>query len=62
MAILRGYQIKGALHLKHVPKVKTTITLHKTGDIITLTPLYPFKRVTSFSYFKVDMTEGEVKN
>lgn len=55
--VLRGYQLKDALRLKHVPKVKTTITVHKSGDTIIITPLYPHNRVTSFSYFKVEIIE-----
>ena len=58
--VLRGHQLKHALHLKHVPKVRTQFTFHKSGDIVVVTPINTAIMVTSFTYFKVEIYEGAV--
>ena len=61
--VLRGHEIMDILKLKHVPKVRTQITFHKTNSIVIITPINSVSAlVSSFSYFKVEMFEDVFEN
>ena len=58
--VLRGYELKDILKLKHIPKVRTRFTYYKSRSVVIITPVNPVGMVSSFSYFEVELIEDVI--